>query len=93
MSVDLEKSLIGAGLTAASQVPLGAGAVRLRVGSVRRLGLKIGSDPIPPNNPDGIPENPHHGQVWGVRGSFRRKLHGLVEDWVVEIPGVWLRAK
>jgi hypothetical protein len=93
MSVDLEKSLLIAGLMADSRVPAGLGAVRLRVGAVRGLGLKVGSDPIPANNQDGLPENPHHGQVWGVRPNFRKKLHRLVEGWVVPLPGVRLRAE
>lgn len=73
-------------------VPPGFGAVSLNVGAVRRLSLLVGSDPILKDNRFGLPENVHHGQVWGVRTSnIRRRLHKLVQDWVVTLHDVQLK--
>jgi hypothetical protein len=41
------------------------GAVRLRVGDLRTIGLKVGYDPQP--------DNPHHCAVWGLSSGSRRK--------------------
>jgi hypothetical protein len=41
------------------------GAVRLCVGDLRKLGLKVGWDPHP--------DNPHHGAVWGIGNGSKRK--------------------
>lgn len=83
MSVDLEKLIVAAGKAPSANVPEGMGAVRLHVGPVRALGLKVGSDPDD--------SNPFHGQVWGVKRPFRAKLHDLVVDWVVAVDGVRIR--
>jgi hypothetical protein len=83
MSVDIGQLLAEAGLQEDAQVPRGMGAVKLEVGQVRALVLRVGSDPIPTNK--------YHGQVWGVKDSKRQKLHSVVVDWVVPIPGVALR--
>lgn len=91
MSVDIEQLLIAARMKTDAMVPEGYGAVRLRIGDIRDIGLKVGSDPIPQNSPDGAVENPFHGQVWGVRPRFRRKLHELVNGWVKELPGIEIR--
>jgi hypothetical protein len=84
MSVDIGQLLAEAGLPECHIVPPGMGAVRLPVGSVRALSLKLGSDPI-------VPSNQYHGQVWGVKNSKRKKLQQIVVGWVVELPGVALR--
>jgi hypothetical protein len=42
------------------------GAKRIRVGDLRDLGLQVGWDP------DG--GHPHHGAVWGIKQSHRRKI-------------------
>ena len=66
MSVDIESWMIADGLgqlhyvTDASQ-----GAVRLNVGELRKLGLKVGFDP------DG--GHQHHGSVWGLGGPKQRR--------------------
>src|SRR3954449_3556872 len=41
------------------------GAVRLNVGKLRELGHLVGWDPLP--------DNPHHGAVWGINSPTRRK--------------------
>jgi hypothetical protein len=67
MSVDIEDWMIADGLS--SLYYLGNpdhGAVRLSVGALRRLGLKVGWDP------DG--GHRHHGGVWDIRSSHRRKI-------------------
>jgi hypothetical protein len=64
-------------------VPAGMGAVRLCVGEVRKLQLRVGSDPKP--------KNPAHGQAWGVKSTKKQKLHAIVDDWVVPLPNVALR--
>jgi len=83
MSVDIGQLLDEAGLREDAVVPGGMGAVKLEVGPVRDLGLRVGSDPIPSNK--------YHGQVWDVKDKKRKKLHELVVDWVVPIPGVRIR--
>ncbi len=83
MSVDLENLIVAAGKAPSANVPEGMGAVRLHVGPVRGVGLKVGSDPDD--------SNPFHGQVWGVKKPLRSKLHDLVVDWVVAVDGVRIR--
>jgi hypothetical protein len=87
MSVDLGQSVIASGKQEADVVPVGFGAVRLKTGNVRELGLQVGSDP----ETETTPPNPHHGQIWGVKNKYRKKLHSIVDDWVVPISGVNLR--
>jgi len=83
MSVDIGQLLAEAGLQEDAQVPRGMGAVKLEVGQVRALELRVGSDPIP--------RNKYHGQIWDVKDTKRKGLHRLVVAWVVPIPGVALR--
>ena len=83
MSVDIGQLLSELGLGEGGMVPPGMGAVRLRVNAVRGLALMVGSDPEP--------DNAAHGQVWGVKSSKRPKIHKVVEDWVIAIPGVAIR--
>jgi ribosomal protein L21E len=87
MSVNLEQLINERGLEPKSLVPENFGAVSLNVGDVRDLDvdpkLQVGSDPEPHNR--------YHGQVWGVKGSVRRKLHRLVRGWVVELKDVHLK--
>jgi hypothetical protein len=83
MSVDIGQLLAEAGLPEAAKVPQGMGAVKLPVGPIRNLGLRVGSDPIHTNK--------YHGQVWDVKDSKRQKLAALVVDWVVPIGGVAIR--
>jgi hypothetical protein len=59
MSVDLEVSILEAGLNPKSYVttPRWTGSVRFEAGALRNEGLRVGFNPLP--------ENPHHGEVWG----------------------------
>jgi hypothetical protein len=45
------------------------GATRIRVRDLRAMGLKVGWDP------DG--GHPHHGAVWGIKQTHRRKIAKL----------------
>jgi hypothetical protein len=67
MSVDIEDWMIAAGLPPLHYVSDAThGAVRLNVGELRAKGFQVGWDPLP--------ENPHHGAVWGIgNGSKRRR--------------------
>jgi hypothetical protein len=84
VSVDLGQLLAEAGLREDARVPQGMGAVKLQVGPVRDLNLRVGSDPLPTNG--------YHGQIWDVKDTKRTKLHKLVIGWVVPIPNVLIRA-
>src|ERR1019366_8100997 len=42
------------------------GATKIRVGELRAMGLQVGWDP------DG--GHPHHGAVWGIKQTHRRKI-------------------
>ncbi len=73
MSVDIEEWMLVANLDILHYVGNpDHGAVRLNVGSLRALGLKVGWDPDTGHE--------HHGAVWGIRGgSSRRKIYSLAE--------------
>ena len=82
MSIDLERSIIEAGLDPKTYVttPRWIGSVRFEAGALRAEGFKVGFDPIP--------ENPHHGQVWG---SFSRASKQRLQElsvWFVPIENV-----
>jgi hypothetical protein len=55
------------------------GAVLLRAGDLRALGLQVGPDPMRSNDPD-----PYHAQVWGVKKSGRKKIARLQLQWLVQ---------
>ena len=88
MSVDIGQLLTETGLPENARVPSDRGAVRLNVGRVRELKLRVGSDPIAAGR---LPANPFHGQVWGVKSGMRAKLHDVVVDWVSPLQGVSIR--
>lgn len=79
MSVDIEDWMTADGLEALHYVRDNThGAVRLRVADLRALGLKVGWDPRSEDPPR--PANPHHGAVWGLSNSSkRRKVMKLAE--------------
>lgn len=52
------------------------GAVLIRVGSLRELGLKVGPDPTSANDP-------YHAGVWGVKSSLRKKIKRCCR-WLVQ---------
>ncbi len=82
LSVDLERSILEARLDPKLFVttPRFVGSVWLAAGAARAEGLSVGYDPLP--------ENPHHGEIWGIASkAVKRKLLKLAQ-WYVEIAGV-----
>jgi len=79
MSVDIEEWMTTDGLEPLHYVTdLTHGAVRLKVGDLRKLGFQVGWDPDD--------AHPHHGAVWGIRnGSSRRR-------WIRDIATTLKRA-
>jgi hypothetical protein len=73
MSVDIEEWMAADGLSPDHYITdPEQGAVRMTVRDLRALGLQVGWDPIP--------GNPHHGEVWGLTNSGRRrKVSGLAQ--------------
>lgn len=84
MSVDLECSIVEAGLNARDFVtsPRFMGSIWFSAGFLRSESFQVGYDPLP--------ENPHHGEVWGTftRGRKNRLLASA--KWFVAINGVFL---
>lgn len=77
MSVDIEPWIIADGLPALHYVnSLSKGVARLNVGALRRLGLKVGWDPDH--------GHVHHGAVWGIKSSTRRRIQNLAE--IIRLP-------
>lgn len=82
MSVDLQMQIEEAGLDARTYVttPRWVGSLRFEAGALRSEGFMVGFDPLP--------ENPHHGEVWGTFSkSKQRRLRELCQ-WFVPIDGV-----
>jgi hypothetical protein len=81
MSVDLERSIICAGIDPRAFVttPQFMGSVWFTAGCLRSERLQVGFDPLP--------QNAHHGEVWGVKDKHKRKLQKAAA-WFVPIPGV-----
>ena len=73
MSVDLESWMVADGLDPLHYVKdPSTGARRIRVGALRALGLQVGWAPVAGNS--------HHGLVWGLdKTSRRKKVLGLAE--------------
>lgn len=68
MSVDMLSELKKHGVDPATRMPENhEGAVTLRAGDLRELGLEVGPDP-------GLHNDPYHASVWGVRDSHRKKI-------------------
>lgn len=80
MSVDLENSIIEAGLNPQAYVvsPPFLGAVRFTAGSLRAQEFSVGYDPMP--------DNPHHGEVWG---NFTRSK----KKWLQETAEMYVQPK
>jgi len=79
VSVDLEQSILDAGLDVKTHVtsPQFLGSIRFITGDLRAEGLLVGYDPIPGND--------HHGEVWG--NTSRKKRRDLLKkaSWFVPI--------
>jgi hypothetical protein len=84
MSVDLEVSIIEAGLNPKTYVttPRWTGSVRFEAGALRQEGFSIGFAPLP--------ENPHHGEVWDDFGRPKKRRLQQLCKWFVPIEGVLL---
>ena len=83
MSVDLEAQILEAGVNPRLFVttPVWMGSVRMVVGEVRNERLLVGSHPL-------MPENPYHGEVWGIETKVQQRKLQTLAIWYVEIPGV-----
>lgn len=85
MSVDLEQSILGSGLDPVKFVttPIFMGSLCFKAGYLRSEMLKVGYDPLP--------ENIHHGEVWGnlTKGLQNRLIRAA--EWYVKIENVDLR--
>ncbi len=80
MSVDLQRLIEEAGLDPKQYVlsPPWVGAVRFKAGALRGVGLMVGYDPLPL-------DNPYHGEVWGrFSKAVQNRLLNLAE-WFVNI--------
>ena len=84
MSVDLEASIIEAGLDVRSFVttPKFMGSVWFHAAYLRSETFQVGYDPLP--------DNPHHGEVWGNFTRGRKKSLLASAQWFVPIHGVSL---
>lgn len=78
MSVDMLDALNSDGidpLKRLARIPLHEGAVLLKSGDLRNLGLAIGADPM---NLQDI----YHASVWGVQSSHRKKIKNIIQ-WLI----------
>lgn len=76
MSIDIEDWMHADGLPSLHYVrDPQHGAVRLKVGDLRALGLRVGWDPR--KEEPAYPANPHHGLVWGLTSGKRRRVQKL----------------
>ena len=82
MSVDLERSIVEAGLDPARFVtnPPFIGSVWFEAAYLRSETLKVGYDPLD--------DNVHHGEVWGSFTKGRRSRLLNAAEWFVQIAGV-----
>ena len=79
MSVDLEQSIVDAGLEPKRYVtsPRWIGSIRFLAGALRADDYHVGFDPLP--------TNPHHGEVWGEFGRDNRRRLRKICHWYVPI--------
>jgi hypothetical protein len=84
MSVDLEASILEAGLDARTFVttPKFLGSVWFLAGFLREETFMVGYDPLA--------DNVHHGEVWGIFSKGRQKKLLNTAQWFVEVEGVSL---
>ena len=82
MSVDLQKQIEEAGHDARIYVtsPRWVGSLRFEAGALRGEGFKVGFNPLP--------ENPHHGEVWGTFSKPTQKRLRALCQWFVPLDGV-----
>ncbi|RXH32020.1 hypothetical protein XH94_32500 [Bradyrhizobium zhanjiangense] len=84
MSIDIKRSIEEAQLVAAEFVttPKWIGSVTMKAAVPRSVGLMVGYDPLP--------DNVHHGEVWGKFDRKKSKHLQRNSQWFVPIPGVGL---
>lgn len=82
MSVDIKKSIEQAGFEPDAFVTSAEwpSSVTFKADAARALGFLVGCDPLP--------ENPHHGEVWGNFTTGRRKQLQRACTWFVPMQGV-----
>jgi hypothetical protein len=82
MSVDLQQSIEAAGMDARAYVttPRWMGSLRFEAGALRAEGFMVGFDPLP--------DNPHHGEVWGKFSKAQQRRMAEIALWFVPIVGV-----
>jgi hypothetical protein len=81
MSVDLLEPMLNNGLPMSGRrTPIHEAVVKLKVGGLRSLGLKVGKDPVPGSNP-------YHTAVWGVTKRNKGAICELAE-WIDKPPDV-----
>lgn len=71
MSVDIESLVIADSISPDQRAFGRNGLVKLIVGKMRTLGFQVGTDPI--KNHPVYPDNPYHGEVWGIKKGMRKK--------------------
>jgi hypothetical protein len=84
LSVDLQRQIEDAGLVALDYVsePPWLGSIRFTAGTLRDEGFLVGYDPLP--------ENPHHGEVWGSFTKSKKKQLLRLATWFAAMDGVTL---
>ena len=84
VSIDIEGSVLAAGLDLVQHItsPQFLGSVRFITGDLRSEDLLVGFDPIP--------DNDHHGEIWGHLPRGKRKRLLKKARWFVPIPNVAL---
>jgi hypothetical protein len=82
MSVDLQQSIEAAGLNARDYVttPKWMGSLRFEAGCLRAEGFMVGFEPLP--------DNLHHGEVWGKFSKPQQRRIIAMAVWFVAISGV-----
>jgi hypothetical protein len=86
LSVDLRRQIEEAGIDVRQYVSdqRWLGSVCFTAGALRENGFLVGYDPLP--------NNPHHGEIWGrFTRSSKKKLHQLC-SWFVPIENVVIGA-
>jgi len=77
MSVDILELLVQDNVEIPSRMPPGhEGAVKIQVGKLRGLGLKVAPDPS-------RDQGPYHASVWGIGNSHRRKIKSICVFYIL----------
>ena len=84
VSIDIERSILEAGLDVKQHVtsPQFLGSVRFLVGDLRSETLMVGYDPLP--------DNDHHGEIWGDLPKSKKRRLMKKARWFVKIANVTL---